>query len=203
MRSLISTDLLEWAEALNIPLLSPFPVPADVPSNGRLSAPFPVNSAKSLRGALFAIEQGKVIEYSREIFRAYWVNNRDISNEAVLTDCARAVGLDATQFLDFIKVTTILCFPQQYIRIVSLFSLSMPRHSSRQMYPTSSPERVLGPQLCLWGMSCTLAMTACPYWFEESGLREVNGSMKERMTWSSKAKCDEPLWITHSCWLQL
>ena len=64
---------------------------------------FPVNSAKAMRGALFAEEERKVAPYSRAIFEAYWGELRDISQDDVLRDIVIAVGLDPEQY--FARVT--------------------------------------------------------------------------------------------------
>jgi 2-hydroxychromene-2-carboxylate isomerase len=59
---------------------------------------FPVNSVKSLRGALVAIERGKISTYSRAVFSAYWEADRDISQDEVLGEIVRDVGLDTAEY---------------------------------------------------------------------------------------------------------
>src|SRR5205085_4715886 len=61
------------------------------------------NSVKSLRGALVALEHGKISSYSRAVFSAYWEADRDISRDEVLREIVRGVGLDATEY--FQKIT--------------------------------------------------------------------------------------------------
>jgi 2-hydroxychromene-2-carboxylate isomerase len=66
----------------------------------RISQPtvFPVNSVKAMRGAFVAHEHGKVSPYSRRVFEQYWGDNRDISQDEVLRDIVRAVGLDEAEY---------------------------------------------------------------------------------------------------------
>jgi 2-hydroxychromene-2-carboxylate isomerase len=59
---------------------------------------FPVNSVKAMRGAFVAHEHGRVSPYSRRVFEQYWGDNRDISQDEVLRDIVRAVGLDETEY---------------------------------------------------------------------------------------------------------
>ncbi len=77
-------DMQDWARAVGIEIGSP-PV-------------FPVNSVKAMRGAFYALEQGCVIPYARAVFRAYWRDLQDISQDAVLAPLAAGVGLDPAQF---------------------------------------------------------------------------------------------------------
>ncbi len=78
-------DLQNWASYYGITIGMP-PV-------------FPVNSVKAMRGALVALEQGVVSEYSRRVFETYWGDLRDISQDDVLLEIVRDVGLDADTFL--------------------------------------------------------------------------------------------------------
>lgn len=61
-------------------------------------AVFPVNSIKSLRGALFAQEHGVIGAYSRRVFEAYFGENQDISRDDVLRPIVSQVGLDPDAF---------------------------------------------------------------------------------------------------------
>ena len=63
---------------------------------------FPINSVKAMRGSFFAINEGLVIEYSREVFRSYWTDGKDISNTDVLSEIVESLGMDAVKFLEFI-----------------------------------------------------------------------------------------------------
>ena len=79
-------DLSDWAELCGVNVIQP-----DV---------FPVNSAKAMRGAIFAAEQGATVPWSDAVFRAYWCDNRDISQPEVLADLAPGAGLNAASLLE-------------------------------------------------------------------------------------------------------
>lgn len=73
-------DLRDWARYVGIEIGSP-PV-------------FPVNSVKVMRGAFFAIEQGRLVPYARSAFRRYWGELADISQDEEVRGIAAAAGLD-------------------------------------------------------------------------------------------------------------
>ena len=75
----------DWARYQGITLIKP--------------SVFPVNSVKALRGAFVAIEEGKISEYSRECFSAYWTDDKDISQEDVLQPIAENAGMDGAAFI--------------------------------------------------------------------------------------------------------
>jgi 2-hydroxychromene-2-carboxylate isomerase len=56
---------------------------------------FPLRPARALRAAIRAGELGAAAPFSLAVFRAYWTDNRDISDLAVLGELAAASGLDA------------------------------------------------------------------------------------------------------------
>ena len=78
-------DMNDWAHYQGITLIKP--------------SVFPVNSVKALRGAFVAIEEGKISEYSRGCFSAYWTNDKDISQEDVLQPIAESAGMDGEAFM--------------------------------------------------------------------------------------------------------
>jgi 2-hydroxychromene-2-carboxylate isomerase len=83
-------DLQDWADFHGLKLRFP-------------PAVFPVNSVKSLRGALVAVEHDKVSPYSQAVFAAYWEADRDISRDDVLTSIVREVGLDPAEYFEKIQ----------------------------------------------------------------------------------------------------
>jgi 2-hydroxychromene-2-carboxylate isomerase len=83
----MAKDLRDWAEFYGLRIRFPPSV-------------FPVNSVKSLRGALVALERGKISEYSRAVFSAYWGDDCDISRDEVLTTIVREVGLDPAEYFE-------------------------------------------------------------------------------------------------------
>ena len=78
-------DLHDWARYQNVAITFP-------------PAVFPVNSVKALRGALFALEHGCIGRYSARVFAAYFGEDRDISQDAVLRAIVQEVGLAADAF---------------------------------------------------------------------------------------------------------
>ncbi len=65
---------------------------------------FPVNSVKAMRGAFVANEHRIIAQYSRCVFESYWGDDRDISQDEVLREIVREVGLDEKEF--FSKITS-------------------------------------------------------------------------------------------------
>ncbi len=82
-------DLQDWAAFVGIKIGSP-PV-------------FPVNSVKAMRGALVAMEEGKIIEYARCVFQRYWGELADISQDEEVKNIATTAGLDVDEFFE--KIT--------------------------------------------------------------------------------------------------
>jgi len=64
------------------------------------SGPFGINSRPSLIGAKYAEDQGAGEAYHWSVLRAYWEEERDISDLAVLRQIAIEVGLDPGEYLD-------------------------------------------------------------------------------------------------------
>ncbi len=78
-------DLQDWARHAGLAIKFPPTV-------------FPVNSVKAMRGCILLELQGKLVPFAQAVFEAYWGDDRDISNDAVLAEaCARA-GADAAAF---------------------------------------------------------------------------------------------------------
>ena len=72
-------DMQDWAELWGVPI--------------RWPSRFPMRTLLPLRLAL-ACPEAKVAELSRRIFAAYWVDDRDIADPAVLTQLCAEVGVD-------------------------------------------------------------------------------------------------------------
>jgi 2-hydroxychromene-2-carboxylate isomerase len=58
---------------------------------------------KALRGALVALEHGKIGEYGRQVFHAYFGEDLDISQDAVLKPILDRVGLAPAEYFDKIS----------------------------------------------------------------------------------------------------
>jgi 2-hydroxychromene-2-carboxylate isomerase len=83
-------DLQDWARFVGIRIGSP--------------KPFPVNSVKAMRGCFVAEEYGKLPQFARAVFRAYWGDERDISQDAELAKVVDEVGLPREEL--FAKIAT-------------------------------------------------------------------------------------------------
>lgn len=59
---------------------------------------FPLNSVKALRGAFVAIDEGKIAAYARACFKAYWTDDKDISQEAELRACVEEADMTWDSF---------------------------------------------------------------------------------------------------------
>jgi 2-hydroxychromene-2-carboxylate isomerase len=62
----------------------------------RLNFPdlFPLNTVKPMRGALAAKEKGKIRDYTHKLFRLYWINGKDLSQDELLKNAASELGID-------------------------------------------------------------------------------------------------------------
>ena len=85
-----SKDLQDWARFYGLKIGNP--------------SVFPVNSVKAMRGAFVAEEHGKISPYSRRVFESYWGADRDISQDEVLRDIVREIGLDEKEY--FTKIAS-------------------------------------------------------------------------------------------------
>ncbi len=77
-------DLQDWARHVGIEIGQP-PV-------------FPVNSVKAMRGAFVALEHGLLVPYARRVFKRYWTDLADISQDAVLGAIVEETGLERADF---------------------------------------------------------------------------------------------------------
>jgi 2-hydroxychromene-2-carboxylate isomerase len=77
-------DLRDWARFCSISITLP---------DG-----WPVDSTQALSGAIVAIEQDLIVQYSNAVFGAYFADGQDISSCAVLAKIAASAGLDARAF---------------------------------------------------------------------------------------------------------
>jgi 2-hydroxychromene-2-carboxylate isomerase len=78
-------DLQDWARSAGLKIKMPPTV-------------FPVNSVKAMRGCLLLAPEGRLVDFARAAFEAYWGDDRDISQDAVLADICGRVGIDPAWF---------------------------------------------------------------------------------------------------------
>jgi len=84
-RDYYNKDMQDWARLVGVKIAWPPKV-------------FPVNAVKSMRGAYHALDEGRLVPYAKAVFEAYWGDDRDISDPAVLAECAAEAGLDVAAF---------------------------------------------------------------------------------------------------------
>jgi 2-hydroxychromene-2-carboxylate isomerase len=60
---------------------------------------FPVNSVKAMRGCIYLGSQDKLAPFARAVFEIYWGEDKDISQDAVLTEVCRRVGVEPAAFI--------------------------------------------------------------------------------------------------------
>jgi 2-hydroxychromene-2-carboxylate isomerase len=73
-------DLQDWARLAGLKIKMPPSV-------------FPVNSVKAMRICL-ALEPERMVPFARAVFEAYWGDDLDISQDAVLAEICAGLGLD-------------------------------------------------------------------------------------------------------------
>jgi 2-hydroxychromene-2-carboxylate isomerase len=60
---------------------------------------FPVNSVKAMRGCILLAPEGKLVAFAREAFEIYWGEDKDISQDQILSEVCARVGVDPQKFL--------------------------------------------------------------------------------------------------------
>ncbi|QIG93044.1 MULTISPECIES: 2-hydroxychromene-2-carboxylate isomerase [unclassified Bradyrhizobium] len=78
-------DLADWARSVGLAIKMPPTV-------------FPVNSVKAMRGCIL-LGNEKMVPFARAVFEAYWGDDKDISQDAVLAEICTKVGIDPAKFL--------------------------------------------------------------------------------------------------------
>ena len=78
-------DLADWARLAGISIRFPPTV-------------FPVNSVKAMRGCLLLEPDGLLVPFAEAVFHAYWSDDRDISQDAVLAEICAGVGVEPERF---------------------------------------------------------------------------------------------------------
>ena len=85
-KAYVAKDLQDWARRSGLTIVFPPRV-------------FPVNSVKAMRGCLWLQPQGKLVAFAGAAFEAYWRREEDISDDEVLANICRGIGVDASAFL--------------------------------------------------------------------------------------------------------
>lgn len=85
----MAKDLADWARAAGLAITW-------------MPSVFPVNSVKAMRGCVFlgnTSGNDAMVPFARAVFEAYWGEDRDISQDAVLADVCKRAGVDADALL--------------------------------------------------------------------------------------------------------
>ena len=64
---------------------------------------FPINSVKAMRGCIYAGLHNKTHEFALDVFKAYWTDDEDISQEDILEKICNKNNLNFIEFIDFIE----------------------------------------------------------------------------------------------------
>ena len=86
-KAYLAKDLADWARSAGLTIRFPPSV-------------FPVNSVKAMRGCLLLEPEGKLVPFADAVFRAYWSDDRDISQDEVLAELCARVGVEPRWFLE-------------------------------------------------------------------------------------------------------
>ena len=82
-------DLLDWANYRGIQINWP--------------KIFPVNSVKAMRGCFYFIDHGNLEPYVEQIFKAYWTNGENISEDEFLERLVEKMEVNPKEFIEFIN----------------------------------------------------------------------------------------------------
>lgn len=77
-------DLADWARSAGLAIKMPPTV-------------FPVNSVKAMRGCIW-LGNDAMVPFAAAVFKAYWGDDKDISQDSVLTEICKANGIDVDKF---------------------------------------------------------------------------------------------------------
>lgn len=84
-RDYMVKDLADWARFAGLKINFPPTV-------------FPVNSVKAMRGCIALDARGLLVPFATAVFEAYWAQNRDISQDTVLSELCVQCGIDVPSF---------------------------------------------------------------------------------------------------------
>jgi len=83
-------DLQDWARLAGLTIKMPPSV-------------FPVNSVKVMRACILLKPEGRLVDFARAAFEAYWHGDEDISQDEVIESIAVRAGVEPVRVLEGIK----------------------------------------------------------------------------------------------------
>ena len=64
---------------------------------------FPVNSVKTMRACIVLEPEGKLVPFARAAFKAYWIDDKDISQLSVLAEICDGLGIESAGLFNAIE----------------------------------------------------------------------------------------------------
>ncbi len=64
---------------------------------------FPVNSVKAMRACIVLESEGKLVPFARAAFKAYWTDDKDISQLPVLAEICASLGIESASVFSAIE----------------------------------------------------------------------------------------------------
>ncbi len=68
----------------------------------KMNPNFPFHTVGLMRGALWAEQKGQLIPYSEAMFRATWVEAKNLVDEAVVAEILKSISLDPSEYAEAI-----------------------------------------------------------------------------------------------------
>lgn len=64
---------------------------------------FPFNSVSLMRGACWALDMGNILDFSKAMFRAIWVEQRNMSDPLAVAEVLQSISIDPEGFLEVVN----------------------------------------------------------------------------------------------------
>ena len=87
-------DMMDWARLAGLDIKFPPSI-------------FPINSVKAMRACIVLKDQDLLVPFATKVFEAYWGEDKDIADEAILAGILSAIGADTNAVLAAIQTQEI------------------------------------------------------------------------------------------------
>ena len=87
-------DMMDWARLADLDIKFPPGI-------------FPINSVKAMRACIVLKDQDLLVPFATKAFEAYWGEDKDIADEAILAEILSAIGADSDAVLAAIQTQEI------------------------------------------------------------------------------------------------